>query len=57
MRAHFPFMLHRTMLEVDQTERLRAFKAASVHAISKNWWGHAELRELEARAVEPERQQ
>ena len=53
MRKHFPFMLHRTLAEVDETERLRRWRGRNVHVVSKNWWGAARLRELEARAVEP----
>ena len=53
MRKNFPFMLHRTLAEVDETERLRRWRGRNVHVVSNNWWGAARLRELEARAVEP----
>lgn len=49
----FPFLSHRTLAEVDETEKLRAPKAADRHKFI-NSARAPRLQALEARAYEPD---
>jgi hypothetical protein len=48
----FPWTSHRTMEDVEETEALRCWAKVVPYSMTSHTWRR--LRELEARAVEPE---